>query len=217
MNFGSRCGSTTFSTCPINSLLPSSTPTQFGTASCYLLTTSRGLCTLFSRGGRGPCSRTSQEPRIPPPQQRSLSCTRPPRSASPLGAPPTAGEATPPAPSFLALGRRRSLLPTGSASLWAPAVSELRLLPVRGRSWRFPRIIPSLCSRTPEQGSVAPYLRPAAAACVTATVLRLQKLRQPGVQPLRCADREQEIWAASPRPIRAPFRIPAPLSRLLRG
>lgn len=205
---------------PINSLLPSSPPAQSGIVSSYLLTKSRGLGTLCSDGGRKAGSRASKEQQIPPPEQREPHRTRL-RLRVAHWKPRPLYEATPPERSFLALGRRRSQPPTGSASLWPPATSAQRPRPVWGRSCLFPRIPPGLCSRNPEQGSIARCLRPASAACVTALVLQLQKLRQLGCS--LCALRlgregeEQAIWAVSLRPIRAPFRIPAPRSRLLRS
>lgn len=202
---------TTFSTCPINSLLPFSPPAQNGIAYSYLLAESRGLGTRCSRDGRKVGSRASKEP-----EQRAPHRTRLQRRASALEATPTPCEATPPERSFLALGRLRSQPPTGSASLWAPAASAQRPLRVWGRSCRFPRISPGLCSRTPEQGSIARCLRPASAACVTALVLRLQKLGcSLGALRLGREGAEQAIWAVSLRPIRALFRVPAPRSRLL--
>lgn len=213
MNVGSGYPATTFSTRPLNSLLPSSPPAQNGIAYSYLLPKSRGLGTRRSRDGRNAGSRARKEPEQRTPHHTRLQCR-----ASALEAPPTPCEATPPERSFLALGRRRSPPPTGSASLWAPASSAQRPLPVWGQSCRFPRISPGLCSRTPEQGSIARCLRPASATCVTALVLRLQRLGcSLGARRLGREGAEQAIWAVSLRPIRAPFRVPAPRSRLLRS
>lgn len=68
MNVGSGYPATTFSTCPINSLLPSSPPAQNGIASSYLLAKSRGLSTRCSRGSKKAGSPSRKEPQILPPE-----------------------------------------------------------------------------------------------------------------------------------------------------
>lgn len=68
MNVGSGYRDITFSTCPINSLLPSSPPAQNGIASSYLLVKSRGLGTRCSREGTKAGSPSSKEPQILPPE-----------------------------------------------------------------------------------------------------------------------------------------------------